>query len=138
MQYKIPIQIENEDVIVAWLSLRQLMIMMIWWGIWYGVFKFCESRIGSLAGIWLGAPFAIIGVIIALLKISEMTFLPATLNFFRLSLNAKSRIWSQGADSYSEMEIGYILPNNPEKAINANKTYDSVSGDEFADRMGKL
>lgn len=138
MQYKIPIQIENEDVIVAWLSLRQLMIMMIWWGIGYGVFKFCETRIGPLAGIWLGAPFAIIGVVVALLKISEMTFLPATLNFFRLSLNAKSRIWSQGADSYSEMEIGYILPNNPEKAVNANKTYDSVSGDEFSDRMGKL
>jgi PrgI family protein len=138
MQYKIPIQIENEDVIVAWLSLRQLMIMMIWWGIGYGIFKFCEPRIGAFAGIWLGAPFAIIGVVVALLKISEMTFLPATLNFFRLSLNAKSRIWSQGADSYSEMEIGYILPNNPEKVVNANKTYDSVSGDEFSDRMGKL
>lgn len=30
MQYKIPLQIENEDVIVAGLSLRQLAIMMIW------------------------------------------------------------------------------------------------------------
>jgi hypothetical protein len=30
MQYKIPIQIENEDTIVAGLSLRQLTIMMIW------------------------------------------------------------------------------------------------------------
>jgi hypothetical protein len=76
--------------------------------------------------------------VVALLKISEMTFLPATLNFFRLSLNAKSRIWSQGADSYSEMEIGYILPNNPEKVVNANKTYDSMTNDEFSDRMGKL
>jgi hypothetical protein len=28
MQYKIPVQIENEDVIVAGLSLRQLAIMM--------------------------------------------------------------------------------------------------------------
>lgn len=30
MQYKIPIQIENEDTIVAGLSLRQLAIMGIW------------------------------------------------------------------------------------------------------------
>ena len=30
MQYKIPIQIENEDTIVAGLSLRQLAIMMLW------------------------------------------------------------------------------------------------------------
>ena len=29
MQYKIPLQIENEDVIVAGLSLRQLAIIMI-------------------------------------------------------------------------------------------------------------
>lgn len=30
MQYKIPLQIENEDVIVAGLSLRQLVILMVW------------------------------------------------------------------------------------------------------------
>ncbi len=30
MQYKIPIQIENEDTIVAGLSLRQLIIIMVW------------------------------------------------------------------------------------------------------------
>lgn len=30
MQYKIPIQIENEDTIVAGLSIRQLVIMMVW------------------------------------------------------------------------------------------------------------
>ncbi len=29
MQYKIPVQIENEDVIVLGLSLRQLTIMMV-------------------------------------------------------------------------------------------------------------
>jgi hypothetical protein len=30
MQYKIPVQIENEDPIMLWLSLRQLMIIMVW------------------------------------------------------------------------------------------------------------
>jgi PrgI family protein len=138
MQYKIPIQIENEDVIVAWLSLRQLMIMMIWGGIGYGVFKYAEPRIGATIGLWLGGPFILIWVIVALVRISEMTFLPATLNFFRLSLNAKSRIWSQWADSYSEMDIGYITPATSVKEAKANKSYEQVTSDEFENNIGKL
>lgn len=86
----------------------------------------------------LGAPFAIIGVIVALMKISEMTFLPATLNFLRLSLNSKSRMWSQGTDSYSETEIGYIQPNNAQKEVKSNKSYDQVVSDELENKIGKL
>jgi ABC-type dipeptide/oligopeptide/nickel transport system permease subunit len=51
----------------------------------------------------------VIGVIIALVKVAEMTFLPATLNFLRLGLNSKERQWSIGTDSYSDMEIGYVM-----------------------------
>lgn len=138
MQYKIPIQIENEDVIVAWLSLRQLMIMMIWGGIGYGIFKYAETRIGPTIGLWLGAPFVVIGIIVALMRISEMTFLPVTLNFLRLSLNAKSRTWSQWADSYSEMDIGYITPINSQKETKSNKTYEQVRSDEFETKIWKL
>lgn len=138
MQYKIPIQIENEDVIVAWLSLRQLMIMMIWWGIGYWIFKYTEARLGATIGIWFWAPFALIGIIVALMKISEMTFLHVALNFFRLSLNAKSRIWSQWTDSYNEMEIWYITPNNPQKEAKANKSYNDIISDELENNIGKL
>jgi len=138
MQYKIPIQIENEDVIVAWLSLRQLMIMMIWGGIGYGVFKYAETRIGPTIGLWLGGPFVIIGIVVSLMRISEMTFLPVTLNFLRLSLNAKSRTWSQWADSYSEMDIGYITPMNSQKETKSNKTYEQIRSDEFETKIWKL
>ena len=138
MQYKIPIQIENEDVIVASLSLRQLMIMMIWGGIGYGVFKYAEPRVGATIALWFGGPFLLIGIVVSLIKISEMTFLPATLNFFRLSLNARSRMWSQGADSYSEMDIEYVTPSNPVKEAKANKSYEQMSSNEFDDNIGKL
>ena len=138
MQYKIPIQIENEDVIVAGLSIRQLMIIMIWGGVGYGIFKYIEPILGSTIAIWFGAPFVIIGIFIALLKISEMTFLPATLNFFRLSLNAKSRMWSQWTDSYNEMEIGYIVPAIPQKEIKSNKTYEQIMDDELVTNIEKL
>ncbi len=39
MQYKIPVQIENEDPILLGLSLRQLTIIMISWAIAYQTFK---------------------------------------------------------------------------------------------------
>lgn len=94
MQYKIPIQIENEDTIVLGLSLRQLGIMMVFGGIAYALFQFLESRIGGIALV----PAIIVagmGIGIALVRIAEMTFLPLTLNFLRMSLNGKARPWSQ-------------------------------------------
>lgn len=54
------------------------------------------------------SPVVAIGIIVALMKVSEMTFLPTVLNTLRLSLNAKARIWSVGTDSYSDLEIGYV------------------------------
>ena len=94
MQYKIPIQIENEDTIVLGLSLRQLGIMMAFGGIAYALFQFLETRIGGIALV----PAIIVagmGIGIALVRIAEMTFLPLTLNFLRMSLNGKARPWSQ-------------------------------------------
>lgn len=60
MQYKIPIQIENEDTIVAGLSLRQLVIMMVWGGMAYGIFKSLEPNLGSEISLIFALPFAII------------------------------------------------------------------------------
>jgi hypothetical protein len=94
MQYKIPIQIENEDTIVLGLSLRQLGIMMVFGGIAYALFQFLESRIGGIALV-PAIIVAGIGIGIALVRIAEMTFLPLTLNFLRMSLNGKARPWSQ-------------------------------------------
>ena len=111
---------------------------MIWGGIGYGIFKYAEPRVGSTFALWFGGPFVLIGFLIAILKVSEMTFLPATLNFLRLSLNAKSRIWSQGTDSYSEMDVGYIMPTNAQKEIKSNKSYEQVKNDEFQNSIGKL
>lgn len=109
MQYKIPIQIENEDTIVLGLSMRQLVIIMAWGGVAYSLFQFLSPRVSATIAIILSAPIAIIGVIIALVRIAEMTFFPFILNTIRLSLNSKSRPWVQGTDSFNEFaDIGYI------------------------------
>lgn len=67
-----------------------------------------------------------------------MTFLPATLNYFRLILNSKERRWSQGTDSYSELEIGYVMPTDQQKAIQSNKSFEQKMGDDFHEKIGKL
>lgn len=138
MQYKIPIQIENEDIIVAGLSLRQLIIMMVWWGLAYTVFKNMEPKIWGTGALMLAAPLAIIGITVALTRIYEMTFLPAVLNYIRLSLNAKSRIWSVGTDSFSELDIGYVsIPSHPEE-LKQNLSIESKMNAELALKIDKL
>lgn len=138
MQYKIPIQIENEDVIVAWLSLRQIVIIMVWWWLAYVVFKNAEPRVGATLGLTFSIPLAVIGIVIALVKVSEMTFLPLILNYFRMFLNSRERKWSQWVDSYSELKIGYVTPPNQKKVITANKSFKQTMSDELMENIENL
>lgn len=55
-----------------------------------------------------------------------MTFLPIVLNFFRLTLNARSRVWSQGTDGFSDTEIGYIAMTSEREKAESNKSLESV------------
>ena len=138
MQYKIPIQIENEDTIVAGLSLRQLAIMMVWGGIAYGIFKSLETNLGPQIALIFAIFPAVIGVIIALIKIAEMTFLPTILNLFRLTLNSKLRIWSIGTDGYSELEVGYVTIPSQKADTASNVTLESKMSDEANVKISKL
>ena len=140
MQYKIPIQIENEDTIVLGLSMRQLVIIMAWGGVAYGLYQYLQERIGPDIALVFAIPVAVIGIIIALIRVSEMTFLPTMLNMIRLSLNAKSRPWSQWVDSYSPMELGYIAPETKNTVQEANKTFRETvqNRDEFSDKLKNL
>jgi hypothetical protein len=140
MQYKIPIQIENEDPIVLGLSMRQLTIMMMWGGLAYTVFKSLEPQLWPQLALGFAAPFAIIGIIIALVKIAEMTFLPVVLNFFRLRLNSRERKWSMGCDGYSDMEVGYVSMTTQKANAEANKSLETTLGEDLTihDKIGKL
>ena len=127
MQYKIPVQIENEDPILLWLSLRQLSIVMIWFWIWYSIFK-------SLAPIWVeiaaipAITIAVIWVVIAIFKYSEMTFIEFLLSFIRYKVNIDNRKWVKWVDSYYLMDIWSI--SNIEKKID-NKI-------DFQDKINKM
>lgn len=127
MQYKIPVQIENEDPILLWLSLRQLSIVMIWFWIWYSIFK-------SLAPIWVeiaaipAITIAATWLVIAIFKYSEMTFIEFLLAFIRYKVNIDNRKWVKWVDSYSLMDIWFI--SNIENKID-NKV-------DFQDKINKM
>lgn len=139
MQYKIPVQIENEDPIIGNISLRQIIIMMGWGAIWYSVFKTLEPQITGWPAAMVAVPIILTGVIIALLKVSEMTFLPAALNFIRLQLTSRERVWEKWVDSYMPIEIWYV--NEMKQVLGKNLSKGSIHevlSDETQEKFSKI
>jgi PrgI family protein len=141
MQYKIPVQIENEDTIFLGLSLRQLGIIMGFGGVWYSIFRSIESVVGpDVAGI-PAILILVIGIFVAIFKNSEMTFLPFILNMMRLQLNTPPggiRYWNKGTESYGALEIGYVTSMANAKKVNVTKWGFHEVADTAAEQLSKL
>jgi len=137
MQYKIPVQIENEDKIFLNLSLRQLVIIMVGGGIGYSVFKSLEPNVG--AGVALFPTIIIVGLalVIALFRHTEMTFIPFLLNLIRLNLNVGNRTWCKWVDSYNSLEVGYIKAPTETQSTWGNKNHHTTF-ESVEERLGKL
>ena len=120
MQYKIPVQVENEDKIFLNLSIRQLVIIMIGWGIAYSIFTWLEKDYGWAVALFPAWVVAFITLVIALFKTSEMTFFPFVLNLLRLNLNSSIRVWSKWVDSFDKITIWYVAPpfNSNQEQLN--------------------
>lgn len=114
MQYKIPVQIENEDPIIFWLSLKQLIIIMAWWAIGYWVFNSLEPNTGWEIALIPTVIIVWITLFIALFKQYEMTFLPFILAILRFNINFKERWFVKSVDSFSPLDI-WIIVNNEKK-----------------------
>lgn len=114
MQYKIPVQIENEDPIMLGLSLRQLVIIMVGGWISYSIFKGLVPSTGPEVAAIPGIILFLLTLFIALFKQYEMTFVPFVLALLRFNVNAKTRIWTKGVDSFSPLDIWYITTTKEE------------------------
>lgn len=129
MQYKIPVQIENEDPILLGLSLRQLTIVMI--GGWIG-YSISKSLMNSLPIEIAAIPWVLlfaIALMIAKFKIAEMSFMQFILSFVRLKSNMEKRSWQQNIDSYSPLEIWLITTNDEQKdsSIDFSSKIDKIN-----------
>ena len=117
MQYKIPIQVENEDSIILGLSLRQMGIIIVGLILTFGFFNKFQDAIPKTPLIIICFVNAGIFFLVAKFRTHEMTFLPFILNLARYKINGNGakgdgRIWTRGVDSYSPLEIGYVRPDS--------------------------
>ena len=112
MQYKIPVQIENEDKIFLNLSIRQIIIIMIGFSIAYSLFKTLEKSLWWWVALFPTIIIAVITLVIAMFNHSEMTFMPFMLNLIRKWLNAWERVWFKWTESFSKIEVWYVAPEN--------------------------
>lgn len=138
MQYKIPVQIENDDPIILWLSLKQLMIIMGWWWIWYWVFNSLEPHAGWEIAIIPTVIIVWITLFIALFKQYEMTFLPFILAFLRFNINFKERSWVKAVDSFPALDIWIIVNNDKKEDTNMDFKNRSEKIKSLEDNLNKI
>jgi hypothetical protein len=105
MQYKIPVQIEQADVIFLWLSLKQLVILLIYWSIAYSIFKWLEPSTWWLVALMPAMIIFMFWLAVVLFKHSEMTFVPFVLNLIRININWDPKIWQNWTDSFMPIDI---------------------------------
>lgn len=138
MQYKIPVQIENEDPIFLGLSLRQLTIIMIGGSIAYGIFQTLAPQTGWEIALIPSGFIGLITLAIAIFKFNEMTFVPFVLAFIRYSIYGNDRNWDNWVDSFQPMDIGYLSAVEEKKSenIDMSKKIDTMSS--LQEKLKKL
>jgi len=138
MQYKIPVQIENEDPIFLGLSLKQLIIFMIGWAIAYLVFKWLAPNVWNAVALIPTIIILIFTWVIVLFKMSEMTFIPFILNTIRLNTNSDPKIWSKWVDSFEPIEIWYVTrwEEKKKKEIDTSGKIEKIEA--LKDKLNKI
>ena len=138
MQYKIPVQIENEDPIIFGLSLRQLIILIIWWAIAYWIFNWLAPNVWTELAALPAIFIWLITLLIAVFKHSEMTFVPFVLNLLRYHTNGKERIWVKWVDSYQPIDIWFISNQEDDKSENIDFQDKIDKIKELDDKLNKI
>jgi len=138
MQYKIPVQIENEDPIFLGLSLKQLGILMLGWAISYMVFKWLAPNIWNQVAAIPAILIFIFTLIVILFKHSWMTFIPFVLNFIRQKTNSDPKIWTKWIDSFEPIEVWYTIKEEVKKkdSIDTSKKIEKIEA--LKDKLNKI
>jgi hypothetical protein len=109
------------------LSLRQLAIIMVFFGIAYSIYTSLAELWQEIAIIVAAIP-VILWITIATLKVSEMTFMQLVLAFIRYKVNLEERKWIKWVDSFWPLDVGYIVTEDKKQE---NKV-------DFDDKLNKM
>jgi hypothetical protein len=138
MQYKIPVQIENEDPIILGLSLKQLSILIGWGWIAYIVFSGLSKITWPEVALLPAWIIFIITLLVVFLKISEMTFLPYILNLIRQSINGWEKKWIKWVDSFQPIDIWYVKKAIEKKETKIEVVNKKQSLEELKDKLKNI
>jgi len=138
MQYKIPVQIENEDPIFLGLSLRQLAIIMVGFWLAYSIFQTLAPNTGAEIAFIPSGIIAALTVAVAIFKIHEMTFVPFVLSVIRGNIFPKIRQWDNGVDSFQPIDIWFLSWEQEKKADTVDMTSKAQSMQELQEKLKKI
>lgn len=138
MQYKIPVQIENDDPILLGLGLKQLIILIIGWAIAYSIFKGLAPWVGWEMAAIPAIIISMLTLLIVLFKHSEMTFVPFILNLIRLNLNSESKIWVKWVDSFEPIQVWYVIQDVKKKKEKVDTTGKIEKIERLKDKLNKI
>lgn len=128
MQYKIPVQIENEDPILLGFSLKDLTIIMIGGGIGYTIFNSLAPKAGAEVAFVPAIIPVVIAVIIAKFNVAGMRFITFILSAIRFNINPKERMWFNSVDSYQPIDIGFLsnIQEKKEEKVDFTSKMDKI------------
>ena len=124
MRAKVPQNVQREDQILPFLTIRQLVIMSVWMGVSY----VCFLILSKMFYIALWGPIVLLPIIIALLiayiKVNWITFSKWMLLLFENNLIAKKRVWNNQYSIETLMKA-LLSPawNSNVKTIEVKKPY---------------
>lgn len=138
MQYKIPVQIENEDPILLGLSLKQLTVVMLGFGLAYMIFTSLQGKTGAEIAAIPSGFIAILTVLIVVFRQYEMTFIPFVLAFLRKNMFASERTWQWTVDSYQPIDVWYVTDEEQKKQENIDIWTKIDSMSELQEKLKKI
>lgn len=138
MQYKIPVQIENEDPIFLGLSLRQLTVIMVGFAMAYGIFQTLAPNTGGEIALLPSGIVAAITVAVAIFKYNEMTFIPFVLSLIRVNIFPRERSWQNTVDSFQPMDIGFLSSEQVKKSENIDMQWKIDTMSELQEKLKKI
>lgn len=138
MQYKIPVQIENEDPIFLGLSLRQLFVVMVSFSLAYWIFGTLAPSTGWEIALIPSGFIAGLGLAIAKFKYNEMTFIPFILSLIRLNIFPRQRKWDNWIDGFQSIDIGFLSSEAEKKQENIDMSNKVGTIDELNEKLKKI
>lgn len=115
MQFKIPQNVEIEDKIIAFVSFKQLFIMLGGGGIAYLIYIIAVDKFPITAWAIPVVVILLLTVLTAFFKIDNISFAKAILLFLEMIINPQKRLWETSSSFTTQLDI---LASLSDKEIN--------------------